>query len=196
MVFPFSFLWCIFLIASDFFIHPLFCFLIAYCLYFFFSYFSFCTWLIVSYYCCLKKWWKFFISPYQFTSVHSLSHVRLQPHWLQHTRPPCPSSTLRVFSNSYPSSQWCHPKISSSVISFTSCLQSFPAWESFQMSQFFASGGKGIGASALTSVCPLNIQDWFPSGWTGWIFLQSKGLSRVFSNTTVQKHKFVGSQLS
>ena len=103
---------------------------------------------------------------------------------------------LRVCSNSSPLSWWCHPTISSSVIIFSSCLQSFPASGSFQMSQFFASGGQRIGVSASASVLPMNIQDWFPLGWTGWISLQSKGLSRVFSNTTVQKHQFFCSQLS
>ena len=113
---------------------------------------------------------------------------------LQYTRLPCPSPTPGAYSNSCPSSRWCHPTISSSVIPFPSYLQSFPASGSFQMSQFFTSGGQSIGASALTSVLPMNIQDWFPLGWTGWIFLQSKGLSRVFSNTKVQKHQFFGAQ--
>ena len=110
----------------------------------------------------------------------------LQPHGLQHARPPCPSPIPGVYSNSCPLTQWCHPTISSSVIPFSPCLQSFPASGSFPMSQFFASGGQSISASA--SVLPMNIQDWFPLGWTGWISLQSKGLARVFSNTTVQKH--------
>ena len=118
------------------------------------------------------------------------------PHGLQHTRPPCPSSTPRACSNSSPSSWWCHPTISSSVIPFSSCLQSFPASGSFQMSQFFASGGQSIRASASASVLPMNTQDQSPLGWTGWISLQYKGLSRVFSNTTVQKHQFFGTQLS
>ena len=120
----------------------------------------------------------------------------LQPHELQHARPPCPSPTPGVYSNLCPLSQWCHPTISSSVLPFSSCLQSFPASQSFPRSQFFASGGKRIGVSASASVLPMNIQDWFPLGWTGWISLQSKGLSRVFSNTTVQKHQFFGTQLS
>ena len=122
----------------------------------------------------------------------------LWPHGLQHARLPCPSPTARVYSNSCPLSPWCHPTISSSVIPFFSLLQSFPASESFQMSQFFASGGQRIGVSASASVLPTNIQDWFSLGWTGWIFLQSKskGLSRVFSNTTVQKHQFFGAQSS
>ena len=120
----------------------------------------------------------------------------LRPHGLQHDRPPCPSPTPRVYSNSCPSSWWCHPTTSSSVLPFSSCPQSFPASGSFQMSQFFPSGGQNIGVSALASVLPMNIQDWFPLGWTGWIFSKSKGLSRVFSNTTVQKHQFFGTQLS
>ena len=113
----------------------------------------------------------------------------LWPHELQHTRPPCPSPTPGAYSNSYPLSQWCHPTISSSVVPFSSCLQSCPASGSFPMSQFFASGGQSIGVSASASVLPMNIQDWFPLGLTGWISLQSKWLSRVFSNTTVQKLK-------
>ena len=120
----------------------------------------------------------------------------LQPHGLQHSRPPCPSPTPRVYSNSCPLSQWCHPVISSSVIPFSSHLQSCPASGSFQMSQFFSLGGQSIGVSALTSVLPMNIQNWFPLGWTGWVSLQSRGLSRVFSSTTVQKHQFFGTQLS
>ena len=120
----------------------------------------------------------------------------LWPHGLQHARHPCTSPTSGLYSNSCPLSQWCHPIISSSVIPFFSCLQSFPASGSFQMSQFFASGGQSIGVSASTSVLPMNIQNWFPLGWTGWISLQSKGLSKVFSNTTVQKHQFFSAQLS
>ena len=120
----------------------------------------------------------------------------LRPHGLQHTRPPCLSPTPGVNSNSRPLSQWCHTTISPSVIPFSSHLQSFPASGSFQMTQFFASGGQSIGISASASVLPVNIQDWFPLGWTGWLSLQSKGLSRVFSNTTVQKHQFFGAQLS
>ena len=112
------------------------------------------------------------------------------PHALQHPRPPCPSPTHGVHSNSCPLSQWSYPTISSSVVPFSSCLQSFPASGSFQMNPFFASGGWSIGVSASTSVLPMNTQDWSPLGWTGWIFLQSEGLSRVFSNTTVQKHQF------
>ena len=120
----------------------------------------------------------------------------LRPHGLQHARPPCPSPTPRVYPNSCRSCSWCHPTISSSVIPFSSCLQSSPASGSFPMSQFFASGGQSIGVSASASVLSMNIQDWLPLGWTGWISLQSKGLSRVFSNTTVQKHQFFSAQLS
>ena len=120
----------------------------------------------------------------------------LQPRGLQHARLLWPSPTLGVYSNSCPSSQWCHPTISSSVVPFSSCLPSFPPSGSFQMSQLFTSGGRSTGASASASVLPMNIQDWFPLGWTGWISLQSKGLSRVFSNTTVQKHQFFSIQPS
>ena len=127
---------------------------------------------------------------------HSAMSNSLRPHGLQHARPPCLSPTPGVHSNSCPLSRWCHPAVSSSVIPFSSCLQSFPASGSFQMSQFFASGGQSIGVSASASVLTKNIQDWFPLGWTGWISLQSKELSRVFSNTTVQKHQFFGAQLS
>ena len=109
---------------------------------------------------------------------------------------PCPSPTPRACSDSYPSSWWCHPTISSSVVPFSSCLQSFPASGSFLMNRFFASGGQSIGASASASVLPMNIQDWFPLGWTGCMSLQSKQLSRVFSNTTVQKHQFFNAHLS
>ena len=116
----------------------------------------------------------------------------LWPHGLQHARLPCPSPTHRAYSNSYPLSRWCHPTISSSVIAFSSCLQSSPESGSFLVSQFFTSDDQSIGVSASASVLPVNIQDWFPLGWTGWIFLQSKGLSRVFSNTTVQKYQFFG----
>ena len=120
----------------------------------------------------------------------------LRPHELQHTRPPCPSPTPGVHSNSRPSSQRCYPAISSSVIPFSSCPQSLPASGSFPMSQLFAWGGQSIGVSASASVLPINTQDWSPLGWTGWISLQSKGLSRVFSNTTLQKHQFFSAQLS
>ena len=120
----------------------------------------------------------------------------LRPHESQHARPPCPSPTPEVYSNSRASSRWCHPAISSSVIPFSSCPQSLPASEPFPMSQFFAWGGQSIGVSALASVLPMNTQDWSPLEWTGWISLQSKGFSRVFPNTTVQKHQFFGTQLS
>ena len=116
----------------------------------------------------------------------------LQPHEPQHTRPPCPSSTPGVYPNSWPLSQWCYTTISSSVVLFPSCPQSFLASGSFQMSQFFASSGQSIGVSASTSVLPVNTQDWSPLGWTSWISLQSKGLSRIFSNITVQKDQFFG----
>ena len=120
----------------------------------------------------------------------------LQPHDLQHFRPPCPSPTPRACSNSYPSSGWCHLTISSSVVTFSSCPQSLLASGSFPMSQLFARGGQSIGVSASISVLPMNTQDLPPLGWTGWISLQSKRLSRVFSNSTVQKHQFFSTQLS
>ena len=134
-----------------------------------------------------------------FSSVqfsHSVLSNSLQPNELQHARPPCPSPTPRVHTDSFPSSWWCHPAISSSVILFSSCPQSLQASESFPMSQLFAWSGQSIRVSALASVLPMNTQDWSPLGWTGWISLQSKGLSRVFSNTTVQKHQFFSAQLS
>ena len=115
-----------------------------------------------------------------------------RPHELQHARPPCPSPSPGVHSNSCPLSQWCHPAISSSIVPFSSCPQSLPASESFPMSQLFTWGGQSTGVSALASFLPKNSQDLSPLGWTGWISLQSKGLSRVFSNTTVQKHQFFG----
>ena len=126
---------------------------------------------------------------------HSVMSDSLWPHGLQHTRPPCPSATPGVHSNSCPLSQWCHPTVSSSVVPFFSYLRSFTASGSFPMSQFFASDGQSIGVSVSASILPMNIQDWF-SFLTGWISLQSKGLSRVFSNTTVQKHQFFSTQLS
>ena len=141
------------------------------------------------------KWYHihyFHLSSVQF--CHSVVSDSLRPHELQHARPPCASPTSRVHTNSCPLSRWYHPAISSSVIPFSSCLRSFPASGSFPVSQFFVSGGQRIGASA--SVLPMNIQDWFPLGWTDWISLQSKVLSRVFSNTTVQKHQFFSTQLS
>ena len=120
----------------------------------------------------------------------------LRRHGLQHTRPPCPSPTPGACSISCPLSQWCHLTSSSSVVPFSSSLQTFPASGAFPVSQFFASGDQSIGASSSVSVLPMNIQDWFPLGWTGWISLQSKGLSRVFSNTTAPKHQFFSAQLS
>ena len=120
----------------------------------------------------------------------------LRPHESRHARPPCPSPTPRVPPNPRPLSQSCHLTISSSVIPFSSCLHSFPASGSFSMNQLFTSGGQSIGVAASTSVLPMNTQDRLPLGWTGWISLQSKGLSRVFSNTTVQKHQFFFAQLS
>ena len=133
-----------------------------------------------------------------FSSVQLGSCVRLslRPHGLQHARLPCPSPTPGAYSNSCPTSRWCPPTISSSVIPFSSHLQSFPASGSFQMNQFFTTGSQSIGVSASTSVLLMNIRDWFPLGLTGLIFLQTKGLSRIFSNTTVQKHQFFSTQLS
>ena len=127
---------------------------------------------------------------------HSVISDSLRPYGLQHARPPCPSPTPGVYSESCPLSRWCHPTISSSVVPFSSCPQSFPASGSFQMSQLFTSGDQSIRVSASTSVLPMNTQDWSPLGWTGWISLLSKGLSRVFSNTIVQKHQFFCTQLS
>ena len=134
------------------------------------------------------------ISSVQFS--HSDVSDSLPPHELEHDRPPCPSPTPGVHSDSCPSSRSCHPAILSSIIPFSSCPQSLPASESFPMSQLFKWGGQSIGVSASASVLPMNTQDWSPLGWTGWISLQSKGLSRVFSNTTLQKHQFFGTQLS
>ena len=130
---------------------------------------------------------------YQFSCSVMSDTFRL--YGLQRARLPCPSLTPGACSNSCALSWWCHPTISSSVVSFSSCPQSFPISGSFQMSQLFASGGQSIGVSASASVLPMNTQDWFPLGWIGWISLQSKGLSRVFSNTTVQKHQFFSAQL-
>ena len=134
-----------------------------------------------------------------FSSVefsHSVMSDSLRPHESQHVRPPCPSPTPGVHSDSCPSNQWCLPAISSSVVPFSSCSQSLPASESFPMSQLFAWGGQSPGVSALASFLPKKSRGWSPSEWTGWISLQSKGLSRVFSNTTVQKHPFFGTQPS
>ena len=132
----------------------------------------------------------------QFSSVAQLCPTLCNPMDMQHARLPYLSPTPRVYSNTCPLSQWWHPTISSSIIPFSSCLQSFPASGSFQMSQLFTSGGQSIGVSASTSVLPVNTQDWSPFGWNGWISLQSKGLSRVLSNTAVQRHQFFGAQLS
>ena len=143
-------------------------------------------------YSCYENPWTF--SSVQFS--HSVVSDSLQPNELHHARPTCPSPTPGVHSDSRPSSQWCHPDISSSVVPFSSCPQSLPASKSFPMSQLFAWGGQSTGVSALASFLPKNTQDWSPLGWTGWISLQFKGLSRVFSNTTVQKHQFFSTQLS
>ena len=134
---------------------------------------------------CIYHW--YYVAPLCLT---------LWPHGLQHARLPCPSPTPRACSNSCPSSRWCLPTISSSVIPFSSCHQSLPASESFPMSQLFTWGGQSIGVSASASVIPMSIQGWFSLGWAGWISLQSKGLLRVFSNTTLQKHQFLGAQPS
>ena len=139
---------------------------------------------------CFKTW----LSSVQFSC--SVVSDSLRPHELQHARPPCPSPTPRAYPNSCPLNRWCHPAISSSGVPFSSCPQSLPASGSFPMSQLFAWGGQSTGVSALASVLPMNTQDWSPLGWTSWISLQSKGLSRVSSNTTVQKHQFFGTQLS
>ena len=131
---------------------------------------------------------------FSFSSVHfgrSVMSNSLLPHGLQHASPPCLSPTPGVYSDSCPWSQWCHPTISSSVILSSSHLPAFPVSGSFQMSQLFASGGQSIGVSASASVLPINIQDWFPLGLTGWVSLKSRGLSRVFSSITVQKHLFL-----
>ena len=142
---------------------------------------------------CLTLFWQV-----QFSSVQFIRSVlpTLPPHESQHARPPCPSPSAGVHSNSRPLSRWCHPAISSNVVPFSSCPQSLPASESFPMSQLFAWGGQSTAVSALASFLPKNTQGWSPSEWTGWISLQSKGLSRVFSNTTVQKHQFFGTQPS
>ena len=134
------------------------------------------------------------ISSVQFS--RSVLFDSFRPHGWQHARLPCPSPTPGGYSNLCPSSQWCHPTISSSVVPLSSYPQFFPASGSFPMSQFFLSGGQSFGVSASTSALPMNTQDWSPLGWTGWISLQSKGLSRVFSNTTVQKHQFFSAQIS
>ena len=144
-----------------------------------------------------------YFNPLHFVCAHvsvqfsySVVSDSLRPHGQPHAKPPCPSPTPRVYSNSCPLIWWCHPTISSSVIPLSSSLRSFTASGSFPMSQFFASGSQSIGVAASTSVLPMNIQDWFPLGWTSWISLQLKGLSRVSSNTIVQKHQFFSAQLS
>ena len=146
----------------------------------------FSPWYLIQYYT--------YSSSVQFS--RSVVSDSVWPHESQHARPPCPSPTPGVHLDSRPSNQWCHPAISSSVVPFFYCPQSLPTSESFPMSQLFAWGGQSSGVSALASVLPKNIQDWFPLGWTGWVSLQSKGLPRVFSNTTVQKHQFFSAQLS
>ena len=146
----------------------------------------------------VTSWYSQSLNIFQFSSIQfsrSVVSDSLRPHGLQYTRAPCPSPTPRACSNLCPQSRLCHPNIVSSVIPFSS-HQSFLASASFPKSQFFTSGSQTIGVSASTSVLPVNIQDWFPLGWTGWISLQSKGLSRVFSNTKVQKHQIFDSQLS
>ena len=145
----------------------------------------------------IKTTMRYHVTPVRMSQFsHSVMSDSLRPHTLQHIRLPCPSSTPGAYSNSCPLCRWCHATISSSVGPFSSCLQSFPASGSFPMSQLFASGGHSIGASASASLLPMNTQDWSPLRWTSWISLQSKGLSRVFSYTTVQKHQFFGAQLS
>ena len=140
--------------------------------------------------------WEIIICDTSVQFSHTVISDSLRPHELQHVRPLCPSPTSRVHPNSCPSSQWCHPAFSSSVVPFSSCPRSLPASGSFPMSQLFTWGGQSVGVSASTSVLPMNTQDWSPLGWTSCISLQSKGLSRVFSNTVVQKHQFFVAQLS
>ena len=144
--------------------------------------------------CSLYQWFFYFVMfLHQFSSVQSLSHVRLfVTPWTAARQASVSITNCQSLLKLCPLSQWCHPTISSSVIPFSSHLQSFPASESFQVSQLFLSGGQSIGVSGSASVLPMNIQDWLPLGWTGWISLQSKGLSRIFSNTTVQKLQFFG----
>ena len=174
----------------------IFVYIYIFLIYIWWYFFKRCLKLIVCQYGKGRVWYRANISKegVQFSCSVVSDSLRLQG--LQHSRPPCPSPTPRVHPNLCPLSQWCHPTISSSVIPFSSCPQSFPASGSFLMSQLFTSGGQSIGVSASTSVLPVNTQDWSPPGWTGWISLQSKGLSRVFSNTAVQKHQFFGTQLS
>ena len=150
-----------------------------------------------SFYLPIKKFFLFcfwvVFSSFQFSRL--VVSDSLRPRGPQHTRPPYSSWTPRVYPNSCPLSRWCHPTVSSSVVPFSSCLQYFPASGSIPVSQLFTSGGQSTGVSASTLVLPMNIQDWYPLGWTGWISLLSKGLSRIFSNTTVQKHQFFSAQL-
>ena len=160
-----------------------------------------CTalWICLTYWILhlqMVKMVNFILCAFLFFFSCSVVSDSLWPHGLQHARPPCPSPTPGVYPNSCPPNLWCHPTISSSVVPFFSFPQSFPGSGYFQMSQLFASGGQSIRVSVLASVLPMNTQDWSPLGWTHWISLQSKGLSRVFSNTTVQKHQFFGAQLS
>ena len=143
-----------------------------------------------------RTWFSYLLYLFLMFSSVTQSCLTRRPHGLQHARLPCPSPTPGAYSNSCPSSQWCHPTLSPSIVPFSSHLPSFPASGSFLVSQFFPSGGQSIRVSASASVLPMNIQDWLPLGWTGWISLQSKGLSRVFSKTTVQKHQFFGAQPS
>ena len=163
-----------------------------------------CIWMAESF-CYSPETITTLLIGFKFSSVQLLSSVQfscsvmsdsLRPHELQHARPPCPSPTPRVHSNSSPSRQWRHPAISSSVVPSSFCPQSLPPSRSFPMSQLFTSRGQSTGVSATVSVLPMNTQDWSPLGWTGWISLQSKGLSRVFSNIKVQKHQFFSAQLS
>ena len=147
-----------------------------------------------SLFCSIRCLSRYHLNSVQFS--RSVVSDSLRPHETQHARRPGPSPTPGVYPNSYPLSHWCHLTISSSVILFSSCLQPFPTSGSFQMSHLFSSGHQNIGVSASTSVLPMNTQGWFPSGWTSSISLLSKGLSRVFSNTTVQKHQFFHAQLS
>ena len=142
------------------------------------------------------KWENLSLTSKEVSSVQSLSRVRLCDPMTQHARPPCPLPTSVVYPSPCASSWWCHPAISSFVVPFSSCPQSLPASGSFPMSQLFTWGSQSTGVSASTAVLPMNTQGWSPLGWTGWIFLQSKGVSRVFSNTTVQKHQFFHAQLS
>jgi len=150
---------------------------------------------------CLRNWnatisTSVVLLNHQVQFSRSVMSDSLRLHEPQHARPPCPSPTSAVYPNPFPFSQWCHTTTLSSVIPFSSCPQSFPALWSFQMGQLSASGGQSTGVSASTSVLPMNTQDWSPLGWTGWISLQSKALSRVFSNTTIQRHQFLGTELS